>query len=291
MPDMPRYARPTLRVAIFFALAACASAGPTATPPTDPSLTPPAPTWTLAWSDDFNGPAGAPVDAAKWVTETGGQGWGNNELQYYTATGNASLDGAGHLVITARAEPSTTTRQCWYGTCRYTSARLKTKGLFESTYGRFESRIRIPRGQGLWPAFWMLGTDVDTAGWPTCGEIDIMENIGREPNMVHGTLHGPRYSGGNGIGGPFVLASGSFADDFHVFAVEWTPNQVRWLVDEREYHKVTPTNLPGGARWVFDHQFFLLLNVAVGGGWPGNPDASTTFPQQMVVDYVRAYRQ
>jgi beta-glucanase (GH16 family) len=292
MSDMPRYVPLTLRIAVLLALAACASAGPTAAPPTDPVVTQPAPTWTLAWSDDFDGPAGAPVDATKWVTETGGQGWGNNELEYYTAAPeNASLDGAGHLVMTARAEPSTTTRQCWYGTCRYTSARLKTKGLFESTYGRFEARIRIPRGQGLWPAFWMLGSDIDTAGWPTSGEIDIMENIGREPDIVHGTLHGPGYSGANGIGGPFVLASGSFADDFHVFAVEWTPNQVRWLVDEREYYKVTPTNLPGGARWVFDHPFFLLLNVAVGGGWPGNPDASTIFPQQMVVDYVRAYRQ
>jgi beta-glucanase (GH16 family) len=250
------------------------------------------PGWQLAWSDEFDGAAGAPVDGSKWVADTGGQGWGNKERQYYTpGTQNASLDGAGRLVITARAEPQSSSYRCWYGSCRYTSARLKTKTRYEPTYGRVEARIRIPRGQGLWPAFWMLGADIDSVDWPRSGEIDVMENIGREPAMVHGTMHGPGYSKDHGISGSYTLSSAAFADDFHVFTVEWTPGQVRWLVDEREYHRVTPAELPPGTTWVFDHPFFLLLNVAVGGAWPGDPDASSTFPQQMVVDYVRVYRR
>jgi beta-glucanase (GH16 family) len=280
--------RPVL-AALALTLAACGSA-----PPESPSPAPvsgEAPTWTLAWSDEFDGPAGAPVDGAKWAVDTGGTGWGNRERQYYTSgVENAALDGAGRLVITARAEGPDSPRRCWYGACRYTSARLETRGRFETTYGRFEARIRIPRGQGLWPAFWMLGADIGGIGWPASGEIDVMENIGREPAIVHGTMHGPGYSGDDGITGKYALPSTTFADDFHVFAVEWTPGQVRWLVDDREYHRTTPADLPGGARWVFDHPFFLLLNVAVGGAWPGDPDASTTFPQQMLVDYVRVYR-
>jgi beta-glucanase (GH16 family) len=252
----------------------------------------PPPAWTLAWSDEFDGAAGTPVDGTKWVADTGGQGWGNQEREYYTAGAeNAALDGAGRLVITARAEPQSSTRRCWYGICQYTSARLKTKGLFAPTYGRFEARIRIPRGQGIWPAFWMLGDDIDSVGWPKSGEIDVMENIGREPAMVHGTMHGPGYSGGSGIGGSYTLTSGAFADDFHVFTVEWTPGLVRWLVDEQEYRRTTPADLPAGTTWVFDHPFFLLLNLAVGGAWPGDPDATSTYPQQMVVDYVRVYRR
>ena len=247
--------------------------------------------WTLIWSDEFEGAAGATVDGAKWVADTGGQGWGNQERQYYTSSGNASLDGTGRLVITARAELADSPRRCWYGTCRFTSARLKTKGRFEPTYGRFEARIRVPRGQGLWPAFWMLGADIDSVGWPRCGEIDVMEHIGREPAVVHGTMHGPGYSGASGIGGSHTLATTALADDFRVFAVEWTPGQLRWLVDEREYRRASPADLPAGATWVFDHAFFLLLNVAVGGSWPGDPDASTTFPQQMFVDYVRVFRR
>jgi beta-glucanase (GH16 family) len=249
----------------------------------------PASEWSLAWSDEFNGPAGATVDASKWVADTGGQGWGNQERQYYTAgAANASLDGSGHLVITARASTDPSYR-CWYGACGYTSARLKTKGLFEATYGRFEARIRVPRGQGMWPAFWMLGANIDQVGWPQSGEIDVMENIGREPSIVHGTVHGPGYSGANGIGGADTLATGALADDFHLFAVEWTPTEIRWLVDGAEYRRLTPAELPSGATWVFNHPFFMLLNVAVGGAWPGEPDASTPLPQQMLVDYVRVH--
>jgi beta-glucanase (GH16 family) len=286
MPYVLRSLRAALALtlaALALALAACSTApGGGAAPPE----------WTLVWSDEFGGPAGAPFDGAKWVADTGGQGWGNRERQYYTARAeNVSLDGSGSLVITARAEPADSPYRCWYGRCQYTSARIKTKDRFEQTYGRFEARIRIPRGQGIWPAFWMLGADIDRVGWPACGEIDVMENIGREPAVVHGTIHGPGYSGGSGIGGHYTLAEGSFADDSHVFAVEWMPGQVRWLVDGREYQRITRTELPAGATWVFDHPFFLLLNVAVGGVWPGDPDASTVLPQQMLVDYVRVYGQ
>jgi beta-glucanase (GH16 family) len=246
----------------------------------------------LSWSDEFDGAAGAPVNGAKWLAETGGQGWGNQERQYYTTgTENASLDGSGHLVITARAEPANTPYQCWYGPCRYTSARLTTKAKFEPTYGRFEARIRIPRGQGLWPAFWMLGNDIDGVGWPKCGEIDVMENIGREPYTVHGTMHGPGYSGGNGIGKSYGPVSFAFADDYHTFVVEWTAGELRWLVDDKEFSRTSPAVLPQGGTWVFDHPFFMILNVAVGGQWPGDPDGSTMFPQQMVVDYVRVYKR
>ena len=289
-----RNLRPAILIAAALLLGACGSSGTGATaPPPPPPPPPPAPppTWTLSWSDEFDGTAGAAVDGTKWVAETGGQGWGNQEREYYTAgTANAALDGGGHLVITARAEPTPSPYACWYGNCRYTSARLLTKTKFEPTYGRFEARIRIPKGQGLWPAFWMLGADIDQVGWPKCGEIDVMENIGREPFTVHGTMHGPGYSGGNGIGGSFITTT-LFADDFHVFAVEWTSNDIRWFVDDKQYRQADRGELPSGAAWVFDHPFFLLLNVAVGGAWPGDPDGTTIFPQQMVVDYVRVYRR
>ena len=267
-------------VSCAFALAACTTA-PGGAPPTE---------WTLAWSDEFNGSAGATVDSTKWVADTGGHGWGNQERQYYTPGANAALDGSGNLVITARVSTDSS-RQCWYGVCGYTSARLKTKGRFEATYGRFEARIRVPRGQGIWPAFWMLGANIDQVGWPQCGEIDVMENIGREPRIVHGTVHGPGYSGANGIGGAYTLTNAALADDFHVFTVEWTPGEIRWLIDGTEYRRLTPAELPSGATWVFNHPFFMLLNVAVGGAWPGEPDASTPLPQQMLVDYVRVYRR
>jgi len=244
--------------------------------------------WTLAWSDEFDGPAGARVDPTRWVTETGGHGWGNNELEYYTDRAeNASLSGDGHLIIHARREHFVGAD----GVAReYTSARLKTQGRFEQTYGRFEARLQVPRGQGLWPAFWMLGADIGSVGWPRCGEIDIMENIGKEPATAHGTIHGPGYSGGDSIGGAYTLPGGqSLADGFHVFAVEWEPALIRFYVDGTLYQTRTPADLKAGQAWVFDHPFFLLLNVAVGGSWPGNPDATTVFPQAMRVDYVRVY--
>jgi beta-glucanase (GH16 family) len=249
-----------------------------------------APAPRLVWQDEFDGSAGTTFDRAKWTADTGGGGFGNQEREFYTTRPeNVALDGNGHLVITARIDSAGNT--CWYGTCRYTSARLKTQGLFAQAYGRFEARLRVPRGQGLWPAWWMLGANIDVVDWPQGGEIDVMENIGREPGIVHGTAHGPGYAGAAGIGRADTLSQGAYADDFHVFAIEWRPNDIRWYVDGRLYHDMTPADLPTGTSWVFDHPFFLLLNVAVGGGWPGDPDSTTTFPQQMVVDYVRVYSE
>ena len=244
--------------------------------------------WILAWSDEFSGPNGSAADPAKWAFETGGGGWGNQELEYYTSRPENARIEHGRLVITARRENYTGSDGV---TRAYTSARLKTQGKFSLTYGRIEARIKIPLGQGVWPAFWMLGSDIDQAGWPQCGEIDIMENIGREPAVVHGTIHGPGYSGAQGIGSPFTLPRGRFADHYHVFAVEWEPNQIRFYVDRKLYATRTPADLPLGAKWVYDRPFFLLLNFAVGGSWPGPPDGRTRFPQQMLVDYVRVYRR
>ena len=266
--------------AILWLLCTCAAAQ-TSTPPSRA-------TRTLVWSDEFNAPNDSPVDSSKWVLETGGNGWGNQELEYYTARPQNAFQQDGNLVIKVLEEkytgPDGVTRN-------YTSARLKTQGKFAQKYGRFEARIKIPYGQGIWPAFWMLGDDIEKKGWPKCGEIDMMENIGKEPALVHGTIHGPGYSGDKGIGAPFELsASQRFADDFHVYAVEWEAKAIRFYVDDHLYTTRTPADLPHGAKWVYKHPFFILLNVAVGGGWPGNPDSSTVFPQTMLVDYVRIYR-
>jgi beta-glucanase (GH16 family) len=236
--------------------------------------------WTLTWSDEFSGPAGSAPDPAKWTYDTGGGGWGNNELEYYTNSRNNSyIDGNGNLVIKAL-------KQRIKGNA-YTSARLKTQGLFAQAYGRFEARIKVPFGQGIWPAFWLLGNDIGTVGWPTCGETDIMENIGREPSIVHGSLHGPGYD----FSAPFSLTGGqAFKDDYHIYAVEWSTTQVRWYVDGIQYASYDATSVPSGQKWVFDHPFFIIFNVAVGGNWPGNPDKTTVFPQSMLVDYIRVYQ-
>lgn len=242
--------------------------------------------WLLAWADEFDQPDGSPPDPCKWTFDrgTGNSGWGNNELQYYTARTNNTRIAAGHLVIEAHRED--------FGGRNYTSARLKTQGKLSWAYGRIEARIKLPQGQGIWPAFWMLGANIDFARWPACGEIDIMENIGSKPHTVHGTIHGPGYSGGGGIGGKKVLSGGAkFNDDFHVFAVEWETNRISWFADQELYFTVTPTNLPADASWVFTQPQFILLNVAVGGNWPGPPDAHTSFPQAMRVDYVRVYQK
>ncbi len=236
----------------------------------------------LVWSDEFNGAANALPNGANWTYNLGGGGWGNQELEVYTnSPDNAHMDGQGNLVIRAIKNGNS-----------YTSARLLTQNRFAFEHGRVEARIKIPAGQGIWPAFWMLGDTINTAGWPLCGEVDIMENIGKEPTIVHGTMHGPGYSGGSGIGAPYSLPGGArFADDFHTFVVQWSTAGVNFYVDGNLYKTTTPASIPSGTQWVFDHPFFLLLNVAVGGGWPGNPDSTTVFPQEMLVDYVRVYQE
>jgi beta-glucanase (GH16 family) len=249
----------------------------------DPSV------WSLVWQDEFDAANGSPIDSSKWTPEVGGWGWGNNELESYTNRLDNAYHSGGSLVIKAIKEHYTGSDNI---TREYTSARLITKNKFSSTYGRFEARIKLPYGQGIWPAFWMLGNDIDAAGWPQCGEMDIMENIGREPSIIHGTIHGPGYSGGDGISSSFSLPGGRrFADDFHTFAIEWEPNVVRFYCDGILYSTRTPADLPAGRSWVFNHPFFVILNVAVGGGWPGSPDATTGFPQTMQVDYVRVYQR
>ena len=249
---------------------------------------PPTKGFTLVWSDEFNGADGSAPDSAKWTYDTGAKGWGNNELECYTnRTQNAQIK-AGNLVITAQKENFT----CSDGVAsNYTSARLKTQGLFSQAYGRFEARIKIPAGQGMWPAFWMLGDNINSAGWPTCGEIDIMENIGKEPATVHGSLHGPSATGptSDATAAFNVTAGQKFADDFHLYVVEWEPGAIRFYVDSNLYATFHSSQWPAGGTWEFDHPFFLILNVAIGGDWPGSPDNTTRFPQQMLVDYVRVY--
>ncbi|HMI87020.1 MAG TPA: glycoside hydrolase family 16 protein [Polyangiaceae bacterium] len=241
------------------------------------------PGWSLIWSDEFNAASGTGADTTKWNLVNKGDGFGNGELEYYTnRTANAYHDGNGFLVIKAIKET--------YMNREYTSARLESNGKFDHLYGRYEARLQLPRGQGIWPAFWMLGNNIGSAGWPTCGEVDIMENIGKEPSIVHGSLHGPGYSGGNPLGQAYTLPNGGkYADGFHVFAIEWELNVMRFYIDDILYGTKTPADAPSGARWVYDHPFYLLLNVAVGGTWPGAPDATTVFPQMMLADYVRVY--
>ncbi|MEN8789290.1 MAG: glycoside hydrolase family 16 protein [Flavobacteriaceae bacterium] len=240
----------------------------------------------LVWSDEFDGPEGQAPDSEKWTYDIGigpgGDGWGNNELEYYTdRPENVSLDGNGNLVITAREEV--------FGGRAFTSGRIKTKGLFSQAYGRFEARIKTPFGPGLWPAFWMLGADIDQVGWPQTGEIDMMELRGNEPEVIAGTIHGPGYSGLESIGKDYSLEEGRFDQEFHVFAIEWGENYIDWFVDGVNYQRLTPNDVDG--EWVYDDPFFMLLNVAVGGTYVGFPSPDTIWPQMMTVDYVRVYKE
>jgi beta-glucanase (GH16 family) len=264
--------------------------------PTPPPPPPPAPHFpgTLVWSDEFNGANGSTPDSAKWTPETGaGQ---NNELQFYTNNQNARMDGAGNLVIQARREVtagSACPRDPISGstTCQYTSGRLNTHGKLDFTYGRVETRMKVSTTQGLWPAFWMLGSNFFTGrGWPGAGEIDIMEHVGRDPNRVYSTLHAPAYFGGGGFGLPLDLGT-PVGNAFHVFAVEWDSNHMTFFVDSNPFFTVDRATLEQTkGPWVFDHPFFILLNNAVGGDFPGPPGAGTVLPQNMVIDYVRVFQ-
>jgi len=243
-----------------------------------------APRWNLTWSDEFNRPNGSSPDPKKWAFDLSDNN--NHELETYTSSpANAHIED-GHLVLSALKQDTTRPD----GTTRhYTSARLFTHGIFSQTYGRFEASIKMPLGKGIWPAFWMLGDDIGTVGWPKSGEIDIVENIG-EAAVSHSTIHGPGYSGAKGPSKAFTLPEGQRVDNaFHLCAVEWAPNDIKFFLDDHLVAERTPADLPAGAVWVYNHPFFILLNLAVGGDWPGNPDSTTTFPQQMLVDYVRVY--
>lgn len=241
----------------------------------------------LVWADEFDY-TGLP-DTEKWNYDVGGWGWGNSELQYYTEgrLENARVEG-GNLIIEAHKEEN------YQGSGNdYTSARLLTKGKHDWTYGRFEARIKVPVGEaGLWPAFWMLGSDIDSVGWPNCGEIDIMEYVSKWPDEILGTIHGPGYNGGASFGG-FYNFGEPVANNWHVFAVEWKPELIRWYVDGILYHTAVPEDIEGTGRtpndWVFDHEHFIILNLAIGGTFGGALDPALTFPAQLLVDYVRVY--
>lgn len=238
--------------------------------------------WKLIWCDEFNGKNGESVDPEKWVIEIGNNnGWGNKELQYYTGnTDNLSIQD-GSLVIKALQQEME-----GFG---YTSARIKTKEKFAFKYGKIEMSAKLPYGQGIWPAFWMLGFDIDTVPWPDCGEIDIMEFIGRSPDTIYGTLHGPEYHGAIGIQG-FVCHGVDIHNDFHTYGVEWDSESIRWFFDGKLYHTVLKEKMPATYTWVYDREFFILLNLAVGGEWPLYPDDTTQFPQSYIIDYVRVYQ-
>jgi beta-glucanase (GH16 family) len=243
------------------------------------------PGWTLVWSDEFDGPD---IDASKWSHEVNAWGGGNNELQYYTDRPANSFIENGHLVIQALKENYTGPE----GKRNYTSARLRTLNKGDWTYGRFEARMKLPYGQGLWPAFWMLPTDWVYGGWAASGEIDIMEIVGHQPNVLHGTIHyGGEWPNNVYSGASYTLPAGDFSDDFHVFAIEWEHGEIRWYVDGIHYSTKNSWRTDSGAPFPapFDERFHILLNVAVGGNWPGNPDGTTIFPQRMEVDYVRVY--
>jgi beta-glucanase (GH16 family) len=201
-------------------------------------------------------------------------------MEYYTDRPENARIEKGMLIIEARQEE--------YAGLAYTSARLNTRGLHEFHYGRIEARMKLPSGQGIWPAFWMLGAN---SMWPMGGEIDILEYIGKTPDTVYQTVHGPGYSGAKGIGSHIALTADTLNNKFHVYAVEWQPEEIRWFVDKQEVFMVTPEDIPTGTQWAFDHPFFIILNLAVGGYWPGYPDSTTVFPQQLQVDYVRVYQR
>ena len=240
----------------------------------------------LVWSDEFNGSAGSLPDPSQWTIVTGGGGYGNRELETYTARPEIVQQHDGNLVITARQESFTGSDNLQRD---FTSARLQTKNHFAQAYGRFEARMKLPAGKGIWPAFWLLGNNADTAPWPVCGEIDVMETIG-DPHTMYSTLHGPGFSGNKAISAKFALPAGQAVDTaFHVYALDWTPARIRFLYDDQLIVERSPKDLPPGAQWVYDHPFFVLLDLAVGGNWPGSPNEKTSFPQSLLVDYVRVY--
>ena len=232
---------------------------------------------TLVWSDEFEGES---IDLSNWTYDLGASGWGNQELQNYTSNSENAHVANGNLMIVAIDE----------GT-HYTSARMKSIDLQEFQYGRIDVRAVLPKGQGIWPAIWMLGANFPSAGWPACGEIDIMELIGNAPSTVHGTVHyGPDWTQHNYTGGGTSIPSNqTFSDAFHVFSIDWDQNGITWLLDDQPFYSVD-NSVTGSHPYPFDNPFFFIMNIAVGGEWPGYPDATTEFPQFMAVDYVRVFQ-
>lgn len=231
----------------------------------------------LVWADEFDGPS---IDENNWKHEMGNHGWGNSELQNYTASPENSYISDGKLIIEAIKESS--------GGSQYSSARMISAGMQEFKYGRIDIRAKLPEGQGIWPALWMLGGDFWSNGWPACGEIDIMEIIGSEPSTLHGTIHWDNNGTKADFGGSTTLSSGKFSDEYHVFTIIWDEQEIKWLLDDQQYHSA---DISPGALNEFKQPFFFIFNIAVGGNWPGSPDASTVFPQRMFVDYIRVFQE
>ena len=273
-------------LSVFVILAAgCQSAGQTelsslAIPTPIPTPVAAREGWELAWHDEFDGKT---INRSDWTFDLGGGGWGNGEAQVYTDLPQNARQEEGILVIEARKEPNE------QGGFEFTSARLKTQGLKTFQYGRIEARLKVPAGAGFWPAFWMLGSNIDQVGWPDSGEIDIMEYVGKEPNLIMGTLHGPGYSGALGLTSRSVQDY-PIADEFHTYAIEWNQDQISWFYDDVEYHTLTRSDV-GEERWVFDQPFFLILNLAVGGTLGGFISQDTVFPANVYADYVRVYQK
>jgi len=230
--------------------------------------------WKLVWSDEFKGKS---LDMGKWKHDLGASGWGNNEMEDYTNSHKNAYIKNGHLVIQANKEGN-----------HITSARINTAGKFSTLYGRVEMRAKLPHGQGIWPAFWMLGDNIGKVGWPACGEIDIMEFVGKDPNHSHASLHAPGFDTHD------MVASSSpsaFSNGFHTYGVIWDKDNFQFYVDGKIFKKIN-RHSSHAKSWPFnDHKFFILLNLAVGGNWPGAPNASTRFPQQFIIDYVRVYKR
>ncbi len=238
----------------------------------------------LVWSDDFSEDGALSSERWNYNLGTGDNGWGNNELQYYTDRLENVEVKDDMLHITALQES--------YMGSGFTSGRVLTQGIYQTKYGRFEAKIKLPWGQGLWPAFWLLGNDSDgNIDWPNTGEIDIMEYVGQAPTITHGSIHGPGYSGGEGVTKSYTLQNDRFDTGFHIFGIEWGPNYINYYVDDVLYNQITPSDLPEGKKWVFnDNEFFIILNMAVGGSFVGSPNAETVFPQTMQVDWVKVYQ-
>jgi len=278
----------TLQALALGAALACAhnTPSPTSTLPRE---------WVQVWSDEFDGPAGARVDSTKWHYDIGDGcqqgicGWGNNEKESYTdLPENIALNGQGQLMITARHAPAGLT--CHYGPCRYTSAKITTRGTMNAAPGRVEARIKLPAGQGLWPAFWMLGSGHPVTPWPACGELDIMEHRGSQPATTSSAVHGPGYAGSASFNHAHTLERGVYADDFHTFAVEWDSVGARFFVDGTIHYAITRATVERAGPFVLDQSFYLIVNLAIGGNFDGDPASDAIFPATMLVDYVRVYR-
>ncbi len=245
----------------------------------------------LIWTQDFSEPAGTAPDTGFWTFDIGDgsasgiPGWGNQEREWYLES-QARTNGEGHLVITAEKLPSDNELEAYYGgPAEWSSAKLHTAGKVSVRYGRIEARVRIPKGAGTWPAFWMLGTDLVEVTWPQCGEIDILEVRGRDPHTLVGTIHGPGYFGEHGSGTE-ISVEADMSDGFHTFAVEWLPGSISWFIDDRHYQTKTPADVSG--EWVFEHDFYIVMNLAMGGGFTGDIDPALE-RAEMAIDHVRVY--